>query len=44
MEELSGRMTGLQDPLLEFMANIGQQELQPHQAAAINEAAASAGL
>ena len=44
MEQLSGKMTGLEDPLLEFMSNIGQQELQPHQAAAINDAAASANL
>jgi hypothetical protein len=44
MEELSGQLTGLEDPLLEFMKNIGQQELQPHQAAAINDAAAAASL
>jgi acetoin utilization deacetylase AcuC-like enzyme len=40
LEELSGVKTGVQDPFEPIMAGLGGQELQPHQAAAI-EAAAS---
>ena len=39
MEELSGVHTGLEDPLLPLLSAMGGQELQPHQAAVIDEAA-----
>jgi len=39
MEELAGVHTGLEDPLLPLLAGMGGQELQPHQAAVIDEAA-----
>ncbi|GIK96956.1 MAG: class II histone deacetylase [Alphaproteobacteria bacterium] len=40
MEELSGISTGVQDPWLPSMEAWGQQDLQPHQEAAIDRAAA----
>jgi acetoin utilization deacetylase AcuC-like enzyme len=40
MEQLSGVSTGIVDPMLDIMAGYGQQALQPHQAAAIDAAAA----
>ncbi|QDL93349.1 class II histone deacetylase [Paroceanicella profunda] len=39
LEEMSGIATGIEDPWLSNMAAYGQQELQPHQAAAIAAAA-----
>ena len=39
LEELSGVKTGVQDPFEPIMAGLGGQELQPHQAAAIETAA-----
>ena len=39
MEELSGEETGTVDPFLEFFTNMGYQDLQPHQEAAIRVAA-----
>jgi acetoin utilization deacetylase AcuC-like enzyme len=39
MEELVGVRTSLEDPLLPLLAGMGGQELQPHQAAVIDEAA-----
>ena len=39
LEELSGEVTGVADPFLEFMQGIGGQDLQPHQAAVIAQAA-----
>lgn len=43
MEELSGIRTTVDDPWLPLMAEWGQQELQPHQSAAIDRAAALLG-
>lgn len=40
LEQLSGIQSGVSDPFLDVFANYGQQELQPHQAAAIDAAAA----
>jgi acetoin utilization deacetylase AcuC-like enzyme len=40
METLTGRRTAVTDPWLPLMSAWGQQELQPHQAAAIDRAAA----
>jgi acetoin utilization deacetylase AcuC-like enzyme len=40
METLAGRRTDVADPWLPLMSAWGQQELQPHQAAAIDRAAA----
>ena len=40
MEELSGIRSGVEDPWLAIMEQWGQQELMPHQEAAIAEAAA----
>jgi acetoin utilization deacetylase AcuC-like enzyme len=40
MEELSGNRTRIVDPFLELAQSWGYQELQPHQAAAIDRAAA----
>ncbi|MDO8431756.1 MAG: class II histone deacetylase [Candidatus Binatus sp.] len=40
MEELSGIRTGIVDPFLELAQSWGYQELQPHQAAVIDRAAA----
>ena len=40
LEQLSGINTGLADPFRPHFRDIGQQELQPHQAAAIAAAAA----
>jgi acetoin utilization deacetylase AcuC-like enzyme len=40
LEELSGIATGIEDPWLKIMDRWGQQELQPHQEAAIARAAA----
>lgn len=39
IEELSGTRTGVQDPFLAELQAVGQQELQPHQARAIEAAA-----
>jgi len=39
MEELSGIRTEIVDPFLELTQSWGYQELQPHQAAAIDRAA-----
>ena len=39
VEQLSGLSTSIVDPLLAVMAGYGHQSLQPHQAAAIDEAA-----
>ena len=39
IEEMAGVRTGLEDPLLELLAGMGGQDLQPHQAAVIDEAA-----
>jgi acetoin utilization deacetylase AcuC-like enzyme len=39
MEELVGRRTGIEDPWLPHMERWGQQDLQPHQEAAIDRAA-----
>jgi len=38
LEQLSGIRTGLDDPFQPVMADYGQQDLQPHQAAAISAA------
>ncbi|MEQ8799442.1 MAG: class II histone deacetylase [Salinisphaeraceae bacterium] len=38
LETLSGHDTGIADPFHEFMSNLGQQELQPHQEAVIAQA------
>lgn len=40
LEELAGIRTHVEDPWVPLMANWGQQELQPHQAALIDQAAA----
>ena len=40
LEQLSGVDVGLVDPFQEVFANLGQQELQPHQSAAIAQAEA----
>ena len=40
MEELSGTRTEINDPWLPIMESWGQQDLQPHQEAAIDRAAA----
>ena len=40
MEQLSGVRTGVIDPFQAIMASMGQQELQPHQHALIDAAAA----
>jgi acetoin utilization deacetylase AcuC-like enzyme len=39
MEELAGRRSGVEDPWLPHMERWGQQDLQPHQEAAIDRAA-----
>jgi len=39
IEELSGESTGIEDPFLEVALAIEGQELQPHQAAVVSEAA-----
>ena len=39
IEELAGVHTGLEDPLLPLLAGMGGQDVQPHQAAVIDEAA-----
>ncbi len=41
MEQLSGLSTGVEDPFLGFFEGMGYQELQPHQDAAIDAAAAN---
>jgi acetoin utilization deacetylase AcuC-like enzyme len=43
LEEMAGIRTGLEDPLLELLAQFGGQEIQPHQEAVIREAAKLAG-
>ena len=40
MEQLSGKSSGIEDPMLERTAAAGGQELQPHQALVIEDAAA----
>jgi acetoin utilization deacetylase AcuC-like enzyme len=40
MEELSGRRTGVADPFLDMVKGWGEQNLQPHQALAVDAAAA----
>lgn len=40
MEQLLGQRSGVVDPMLAIMSAYGQQQLQPHQAAAIDAAAA----
>jgi acetoin utilization deacetylase AcuC-like enzyme len=40
LEQLSGVQSGVTDPFLEHSVKYGQQELQPHQAAAIDAAVA----
>lgn len=40
IETLAGHRTGVEDPFLPILGGLGQQELQPHQAAAIDRAAA----
>ena len=40
LEALSGIATGVEDPWLKIMDRWGQQELQPHQEAAVARAAA----
>lgn len=39
MEELSGTVTGVEDPFLPFFEGMGHQDLQPHQEVAIRAAA-----
>ena len=39
LEEMSGRRTAIEDPWAPMMASWGQQDVQPHQQAAISEAA-----
>ena len=41
VEALSGREAGVEDPFERLIMNMGGQELQPHQAAAIEQAAAA---
>lgn len=40
METLTRERTDIEDPFHEFMSGLGQQELQPHQVAAVDAAAA----
>ncbi|MES1944698.1 histone deacetylase superfamily protein [Salinisphaera sp. PC39] len=40
METLTGESTDIEDPFHEFMSGLGQQELQPHQSAAVDAAVA----
>lgn len=45
IEEMAGVKTGLEDPLLELLAAMGGQDIQPHQEAVVREAAKlAAGL
>ena len=44
METLSGTDTGIEDPFMEMMGGFAGQDLQPHQAAVIDEAIAKAQL
>ena len=37
LEELAGYATGVEDPFLPIFEGYGYQELQPHQAAVIDE-------
>ena len=39
IEEMAGVKTGLEDPLLELLAAMGGQDIQPHQEAVVREAA-----
>jgi len=39
LEEMAGIRTGLEDPLLELLAQFGGQEIQPHQEAVVHQAA-----